>query len=79
MRVVSERRMRRDEVYLEVCPERLALVRNLERTRIADFCCRNPQSGFATVCRTVIQPQQSANKSPFQKTEKCSHPPTTYL
>ena len=41
MRVVSERRMRRDEVYLEVYPDHLAPVHQLKRTRIADFCPRN--------------------------------------
>ena len=40
MRVVSERRIWRDEVYLEVYPDHLAPVHQLERTRIADFCPR---------------------------------------
>ena len=51
--MVSERRKRRDEVYLEVYPDHLALGRRLERARIADFCPRNPQSGFATDCWSV--------------------------
>ena len=65
MRVVSERRIWRDEVYLEVYPDHLAPVHQLERTRIADFCPRNPQSGFATYCRTVNTPHRSAKISPF--------------
>ena len=65
MRVVSEQRIWRDEVYLEVYPDHLAPVHQLERTRIADFCPRNPQSGFATYCRTVNTPHRSAKISPF--------------